>query len=242
MGSQDIRARIGNAMPAGLAVPLRHRFGPSREREMELIGRFCPRGSTCVDVGANKGTWTYGMAKAVGPDGHVLALEPQPDLVAYLRKAFDSTRQVTIHSVAASDSQGTVTLHVPTVDGRTEPGLASVDRTYESSTEYEVATNRLDDIVGDRDVAFIKIDVEGHELSVVTGAVSLLARSRPTLVIELTDIDESSGSRRTYDLVTGDLGYRPHVYVSGHLTPINRWPYWDVARSAQPTPNVVFLP
>ena len=242
MGSQDIRARIGNAMPAALAVPLRHRFGPSREREMELIGRFCSPGSTCVDVGANKGTWTYGMAKAVGPDGQVLALEPQPDLVTYLRSAFASTEQVEIQGVAASDSQGTVTLHVPTVGGRTEPGLASLDRTYESSTEYEVATNRLDDIVSERDVVFIKIDVEGHELSVVTGAASVLSRSRPTLVVELTDIDESSGSRRTYDLLAGDLGYRPHVYASGHLTPINRWPYWDATRSPQPTPNVVFLP
>ena len=242
MGSQGIRARIGNAMPAAVAVPLRHRFGPSREREMELIGRFCPAGSMCVDIGANKGTWTYGMAKAVGPDGHVLALEPQPELVAYLQSAFGNTRQVEIQSVAASDVSGTVTLQVPTVNGRSEPGLASLDRTYESSTAYEVATDRLDDIVGERAVAFIKIDVEGHELSVLSGATAVLTRSRPTLVVELTDVVESSGSRRAYDLLSVDFGYRPHVYASGHLAPINRWPYWDANRSAQPTPNAVFLP
>jgi hypothetical protein len=42
---------------------------------------------------------------------------------------------------------------------------------------------RLDAVI-DQDVAFVKIDVEGHELNVLNGAIELLERCQPVFLVE----------------------------------------------------------
>ena len=52
-------------------------------------------GAIALDIGANKGIYTYWLSKKVGKDGKVIAFEPQPELGEYLndlKKSFD--RQV----------------------------------------------------------------------------------------------------------------------------------------------------
>jgi len=37
-------------------------------------------GATVLDIGANKGIYCFWMMRAVGPSGHVIAFEPQPEM------------------------------------------------------------------------------------------------------------------------------------------------------------------
>ncbi|MGH2322934.1 FkbM family methyltransferase, partial [Enterococcus faecalis] len=64
-------------------------------------------------------------------------------------------------------------------------GLASLEPqvalSAKSCAVQSVPTARLDEVIRD-EVTFVKIDVEGHELNVLHGAVGLLERSQPVFL------------------------------------------------------------
>jgi len=108
----------------------------------------------------------------------VHAFEPSAQMADLLRKT--SAGNVTVHEMALSDHRGEAQLLIPRSGNRLSHGLASLERHAEklgdSVLRQSVPTAPLDAVIGE-DVAFIKIDVEGHELSVLNGAVNRLAIS-----------------------------------------------------------------
>lgn len=157
----------------------------SAERELLYLHKVVPRGAVTVDVGANCGLYTRRLARL---SGRVHAFEPSPAMATLLRRT--SARNVSIHEIALSDHEGDADLYVP--QGETGPvhGRASLEAQSESETRPITATSvplaRLDDVVRDA-VAFVKVDVEGHELSVLHGAVRLMERCQPVFLVEAED-------------------------------------------------------
>jgi hypothetical protein len=49
--------------------------------------------------------------------------------------------------------------------------------------EYIVEVKRLDDVIGGRNVTFLKMDVEGAELKTLYGAEEIIKRCRPKMAI-----------------------------------------------------------
>lgn len=88
-----------------------------------FIMRALRPGDDCIDLGANIGLLTMAAARAVGPRGRVLAVEPNPDVFKRLQWHIDANRLawVTPVCVAASDRETTMTLSVPPTDN-TEAG------------------------------------------------------------------------------------------------------------------------
>lgn len=146
----------------------------------ELLDRLTPPGGTAVDAGANIGYMTSILAVRTGPTGRVLSFEPHPGLAEQLRQNAaefarnNSVAPIEIHQVALSDTVGTANLVCP--DGfSSNEGLGFLSATSEGTS---VPTVRLDDIVGDRVVSVMKLDVEGHEPAVLRGATQLLVERR----------------------------------------------------------------
>lgn len=146
----------------------------------ELLARLTPQGGTAVDAGANIGYMTSLLAVRAGPTGRVLSFEPHPSLAEQLRQNAgefarnNSVAPIEIHQVALSDTVGTANLVCP--DGfSSNEGLGFLSATSEGTS---VPTVRLDDVVGDRVVSVMKLDVEGHEPAVLRGATRLLAERR----------------------------------------------------------------
>jgi len=129
-------------------------------------------GDLVVDVGANFGFWSVLAAQR---GCRVIAVEPVARTRALLERNVERNglaAQVQIVAQALSDAPGSLTIAVP--DG--ESGQASSYPDTESSLEREtVATTTLDALLGDRQIRFLKIDVEGHEWAVLHGASGLLA-------------------------------------------------------------------
>ena len=120
---------------------------------------------------------------------HVFAYEPMPGLAESLRREIRA-RGVTIESVALSDRTGTAELRMPVVDGVVVTGCSTVSlnasATYPGYRGIEVPMERLDNVYRGH-AAIIKIDVEGHELAVLDGAVETVRRCRPRVLVELLE-------------------------------------------------------
>jgi FkbM family methyltransferase len=235
-----LRSSLGQAVFArGYACYKRCLESP----EVHRLRPCVPPGTTAIDVGAGLGFFVPFLAKWVGQDGLVLAIEPEPGNARRLAscvagmKAIERSRVDVIEGAAAEES-GRLCLAVEAdhpAGHRLAPDGLSV-----------VAVS-LDDLLRDRvcpPVSFIKIDTQGAEMRVLLGARSTLRRTRPALWIELDAAAlEAQGS--TPGDVVGLLdreGYVPHdVGVWGGIRPVT---LQHVMRSSRTTPyvNVLFLP
>jgi FkbM family methyltransferase len=149
------------------------------EYELLILDELFSGRNLCIDVGANDGVYTYKLAKFCG---RVEAFEPQPgccDLIKAYR-----AQNINVHCVALSDAPGVLNLNIPAIKGKAITGYATFNEISESHTTIPVPLRRLDDF-SFKDVSFIKIDVEGHESRVLSGAKETILREQPVILIEI---------------------------------------------------------
>lgn len=149
-----------------------------------------PREGLILDIGANEGDWTADVLR-VFPDVEIIAAEPGSEPRAILEERLGNAPNVTIDARAISDSAGVATYHRTraSVFGSLLPPTAALHDLYSvpgSPTErletLEVSTATLDELVGDRAVSVLKLDVQGGELAVLRGAAKTLRRTAAVLV------------------------------------------------------------
>ena len=177
---------LDQLLPLAWRVPARYhalRMSGGIEQEVALLPTLVPENSIAVDVGANQGTYSYRLA---GLARSVIAIEPIPFCAATI-DAWAKGRNVAVHCCGVSDVHGVLTLHVPTANGRPISTRASFVRSGSDDLDLAVPVVTLDSF-DMADVGFIKIDVEGHELSVLKGAEATISRYRPTLLVEIDPI------------------------------------------------------
>ena len=186
--------------------------GQRREQATMLaFERLIAPDAVVAEIGAHIGYVTRWLAKLT-PQGHVYAFEPGGENRRYLRANVARLSNVTVVPLAASDRGGSATLYVDTLTGQNSSLVPSFDlfaataaRGYDptaTTVPEEIATVTLDEYFAGKPLDFLKIDVEGAELSVLRGAERILTEDRPVLMLEV-QADEPL----VYDLVSA-LGYR----------------------------------
>ncbi len=213
------------------------------EREIALLPILVDGRRVSIDVGANKGVYTYWLARY---SRHVYAFEPNPKIFRILKASAARAPRVTLSPIALSDASGRAQLHVP----RTESGYSNQRATLHEQSpgcaygELEVETRRLDD-EGIDEVGFIKIDVEGHEFAVLDGAAETIRRDRPVLLIEIEEIHNQIPIETALARVSG-LGYAAFALIRGTLTAIEGFSpeahHRAPAERADYVFNFIFLP
>lgn len=132
--------------------------------ERKLLGARLKPGDTFVDIGANAGIYSLTAAKAVGENGCVLAIEPNPDLVTRIRYNMEINGflpQLRIENSCVSDRAGTVSL---IFDNDNLGGSSIVAE--RSSRKIDVPAKPLTEILKEHGIHHInalKIDIEGAE-------------------------------------------------------------------------------
>jgi FkbM family methyltransferase len=169
-------SRLQRALGLARSLATYHAI-PWRQRRLRRVyGQFVSRGDLAFDVGAHAGNRTRALA-ALGC--RVVALEPQPDFARLLRTFFARSPRVTVIEAAVGEAPGRARLSIsdrtPTVttlsrswrEARAlDPGFAQVS--WNRDVEVDVTTvDRLIEQHGEP--AFVKIDVEGSEASVLAG-------------------------------------------------------------------------
>jgi len=208
----------------------------------QLLARLCADQHSFVDVGAHIGS-VIADVQFHCPGVHILAVEAVPEKIAHLRKRFP---KVEVVGTALGDRRGETTFHV--VTGKNS-GFSSLGRPAAEGQirEIRVPICRLDDIVADRKVDVIKIDVEGAELGVLKGSECVLADCRPTIVFESgPQLDEGLGysrqdlwqwfTDRSYAVLIPDRvahedpGLGLESFLDSHLYPWRTRNYFAIAK------------
>jgi FkbM family methyltransferase len=203
-----------NRVPTRLLVPAiawQYRWN---ERELNLIDQFVPAGRGAVDVGMWWGPWTWWLARRVP---RVDAFEPNAQLVERVRPVMPTN--VSVHGIALSDHSGASDMWVTSRGAGTE-GRGSLEMGQGKSHLRSVETTRIDELdLGD--VGFVKIDVEGHELAVLSGATRLLDTQRPNILVEVEPQDGDLGNLDTVIKFFADHSYRGEYFQDGRWHPID---------------------
>ena len=155
------------------------------EREIALLPFLCHRNLSAIDVGANVGVWSHQMRRYARK---VYAFEPNPKLFEMLRAGLRGDH-VEISPLALSSEAGESALMVPKGKRGYSNQGATLSQEKIGAGQFgsmNVMTARLDDL-DIKDIGFIKIDVEGHELAVIHGAKQTIARYKPNLIVEIEE-------------------------------------------------------
>ncbi|WP_177176170.1 FkbM family methyltransferase [Trichormus sp. NMC-1] len=189
------------------------------EPELKLLKSLVDPKKNSIDIGANKGVYTYFLSRL---SHHVFAYEPNPELAEFIIKSVSSN--VSVYSIALSNREGQAILSVPLVDNFLYDQLGTLEEkaTYQKGTIYEVPLKRLDN-QGHRNIGFIKIDVEGHEESVIDGAYNLLITQRPNLLIEIEQKHHPDQDISDIFFKILKLGYEGYFFMNEELKSLEKF-------------------
>jgi FkbM family methyltransferase len=179
-------------------------------------------GDLVVDVGANVGLVAGELCHLVGPTGEVWAFEPLPRNVARLQELKDDNGldQLRVFPYALGADPARLSLRLPTGG---QSGWGSFTKDWDIGDTVEVEVRRLDDVLGSRPVRLLKIDVEGYEEQVLSGAEQILRSSRPIIICEIADrwLRAAGSSENALIARFTDLGYRVATRRPAGM------PWWD---------------
>lgn len=203
------RHRMGSEYDSPVAAFLRERVKP---------------GAVCVDVGANVGVYVLQFANWSGPNGKVVAFEPNPAAREALEKHVqmnELSERVTIVQAAVDAVSGEAVLYAADVAGMSRLGQANkaiADRVSEITVpvvtldEYCSAAGLLPD--------WLFIDIEGFEIAALSGARHLIkSRGRDmNIVVEMhPDVWSSAETTRAQaEALLAELELRTVALMGQH--------------------------
>ena len=194
-------------------------YGEYAGIELQTLQMLIDAGNSVIDVGANIGAHTVGLANKVGPAGQVYAYEPQRACYAMLQSqlALNNLAQVTAFNLGCGTLQGVSWHAVPDTTATGNFGAVALSPVRSAGAEA-VRVMPLD-MLHDPEVPvrLIKIDVEGMEADVIAGGRGLIARQKPILYVEN---DRPEKSTALLELIFG-LGYRAWWHLPPLFNPGN---------------------
>ncbi len=140
-------------------------------------------GMKVVDVGCNVGYYALAACKTVGPQGHVIAIDANPEMTRLMQMSLDVNGyrgMSRVINAAIMKDKGEVTLSVP----RNMLGGASMMFAAggENSDKFKVQGGPLDAYVNVKPVDMLKIDAEGAEPLIYAGGKSIITRDRDIVI------------------------------------------------------------
>lgn len=170
------------------------RYGEYGEIEEQFLSSLVKPGDVVVEVGANIGTHTIPLAKRIGENGKLIAIEAQPAIMHYLcaNIALNGLFNVTTHGCGCGASYETMS--IPKVDygASTMQNFGGISLGKQDKNGVSIKVIPLDDLVADLPkVDLLKLDVEGMEGEVIQGAIKTINRCRPWMYIENDRLEKS---------------------------------------------------
>ena len=153
-----------------------HKIGLMGRDDLAFFQRHIKPGMTVIDIGANLGMYSLELARLVGEAGRVYAFEPAPLLYRVAARNIQQNgreRIVRLENLALGSKTGTAVLHL----GAINSGNNFLGAPSRHSGGVRVPVARLDDVLPNLKVDWVKIDVEGWEIEALRGMPEMLRRN-----------------------------------------------------------------
>ena len=168
------------------------------EPELRHLEKFCPKRDIAIDVGVHIGLFSYRLSRLFRK---VYAFEINDELLDDLRAY--NPGNIEIIGTGLSSSEGETIFYIPVEKNFPLTGWGSL-----APDNYPQADSHLTKVVHVRpldsfslkDVSFIKIDVEGHEVDVLRGALNTISTNQPVILVEVKEHNRDSVSSFFRDL------------------------------------------
>jgi FkbM family methyltransferase len=179
------------------------KYGEYSDLELQILRQLCAPGDVVIEIGANIGAHTVPLARHVGSQGRILAIEPQRLVFQTLcaNIALNSLENVDCYWAAIGDKEGAITVPEPNPNQRSNLGGVTL---IDARQGCLVECLTLDKFIALPRITMIKIDVEGMETEVIAGGLQLLQKFKPLLYVENDRLDKSEALMK----LISSLGYR----------------------------------
>ena len=159
-----------------------HRFLLMGSQDRSVFQKYIKNGMNVIDVGANLGLYSLFFSELVGPEGKVFAFEPDTILFNSLKDnlRLNGILNVEIFNFALGSEQGKMKLYCSSINSGDNRLTRTVSLPFYKS--FEVNVERLDTLLKDQHVDFVKIDVQGWEFDVLQGMNQLLHKNSSIIV------------------------------------------------------------
>ena len=168
-------------------------YGEFSYHEVNFLKDLIEPGDVAIDCGANIGGITIPLAQKIGPEGYMVAFEPQQYIYHTLcgNVSINNLSNTAVFQRLASNVSGEVR-GMPVLNYEEEGNFGdnSTNRSEENALCIPVATCTIDSLNLSA-LNLIKIDVQGEELDVLNGAEETIKRTRPFLYVESETREES---------------------------------------------------
>lgn len=185
------------------------------ETEIAFLRRFLKQSDAFIDIGSNLGLFSLHAAQIVGNQGKVYAFEPAPATYARLIENVNLNGYgniINCFSMGLSDQKGVLTMNTSSKGYDAWNSFAPQAKEYFDG-QISVRVDTLDNFINDhlidiKDIAIIKLDVEGWEYFVLKGAYKTLSNENsPALIVEFTEENAFNAGTNCYELYDSILSY-----------------------------------
>lgn len=195
-----------------------------------VLARLTKPGKQAIDIGANTGYYTMLLADAVGPNGSVLAFEPNPRLAKLLRASVNANgfgERVSVREEAVGNTHlGHLTLAVP----RSSPQNAAIIFSENQKQSFKARFGDQGDFVQVKpvtldslnlaDVDMVKVDAEGAEYNIWRGMQSTIDHNPDIQICMEFNADRSYEWQPFFLEMQGRFRQVRHVDFDGLLKPL----------------------
>ena len=139
------------------------------------------------DIGANYGVYTFFFGKKAEK---IYVFEPVKECIEYIKAGY-SKNNINLVSKIASDTNSVKQLRIPIINKRKIFGKASIVNKFDSFEARDIKSTTINDYLYQEEqksnelLHIIKIDVEGHENNVLSGALNVLRKKNVLVIIEI---------------------------------------------------------
>lgn len=186
------------------------KYGEYSWLEQTVFGQVLNPGAIVVEVGANIGAHTIPLSRLAGPNGAVLAFEPERILFQTLcaNIALNNCLNVWAFNQAVGAANGMIP--VPALDPRVSGNYGAI--ALDGRTGSDSAPLRTVDSLQLNACTLLKVDVEGMEGDVIRGAAQTITACRPVIYVE------NNRREKSPELIRRLLEFRYDVYW--HVPPL----------------------
>jgi FkbM family methyltransferase len=173
----------GLKLMPGRHISHKHLDGSYEEETLAALDRFVPQGAVCYDLGASIGYLSLLMARKASA---VYSFEPAPHALAEIRRQAEANRMTNIHPVQQVVSGDVRDVEFALTDNAYGSRIVAGQPVPADRPKMKFRTTTLNALVNSYPAPdFIKMDVEGEELSVLQGGDEVIRTKRPIFCIEL---------------------------------------------------------